>query len=179
MDKKRNIVLIGMPASGKSTIGVLLAKELGLDFVDLDIVIQTGEGKTLAEIIAQKGMQEFLKIEEKYLVNADYCGFVIAPGGSSVYSAKGMDSLRKTSIIIYFNLSLKFLKKRLSSLDARGVVRTPGQNIEDIYNERALLYEKYADIIFDCDFLTPDQIVSGLMTKMTNQGNIIQRRKNE
>ncbi len=167
MDKNKNIVLIGMPASGKSTIGVLLAKRTGLDFVDLDIVIQTGERKTLAEIIAEKDIQGFLKTEEEYLVKADYSGHVIAPGGSAVYSDKGIISLKKTSMIIYLQLSLKYLEERLSSLDARGVVRSPGQDIKALFNERRPLYEKYADIIVECDGLTPDQIVSKLMNRLS------------
>ncbi|MCK5098373.1 MAG: shikimate kinase, partial [Desulfobacteraceae bacterium] len=151
-----------MPASGKSTIGVLLAKEIGFDFVDLDIVIQTGEKKTLSEIITDIGIDGFLKMEETYLVKANYFRFVIAPGGSAVYSDKGIEHLSKQSIIIYLQLSLKDLEKRLLSLDARGVVRAPGQDIEGLFNERKPLYEKYADIKIECDSLTPDKIVSKL-----------------
>ncbi|MCK5312069.1 MAG: shikimate kinase [Desulfobacteraceae bacterium] len=157
-----------MPASGKSTIGVLLAKAIGFDFVDLDIVIQTGEKRTLSEIIADKGMEGFLKIEEHYLCNADYSMFVIAPGGSAVYSDKGIKHLSRQSITIYLQLSLKHLEERLLSLDARGVVRTPGQDIEGLFNERKVLYEKYADITIGCDSLTPDQIVSNLIKELPN-----------
>ena len=157
-----------MPASGKSTIGVLLAKAIGLDFVDLDIVIQTGEKRTLSEIIADKGMEGFLKIEEHYLCKADYSGFVVAPGGSAVYSDKGIKHLSRQSLIVYLQLSFKHLEERLLSLDARGVVRTPGQDIEGLFNERKVLYEKYADITIGCDSLTPDKIVSNLIKELPN-----------
>jgi shikimate kinase len=168
VDKNRNIVLIGMPASGKSTIGVLLAKAIGFGFVDLDIVIQTGEKKTLSEIIADIGMDGFVKIEETYLVKADYSRFVIAPGGSAVYSDKGIEYLSRQSIIIYLQLSLKYLEKRLLSLDSRGVVRAPGQGIKGLFYERKCLYEKYADITIECDSLTPDKIVSKLMIELSS-----------
>ena len=167
MDKNKNIVLIGMPASGKSTIVVLLAKKIGFDFVDIDIVIQTSEKKPLTEIIADKGMNGFLKTEEQYLVQADYFRFVIAPGGSAVYSEKGMQHLSKQSIIIYLKLSLNHLEERLLSLDARGVVRAPGQNIKELFNERKPLYEKFADITIKCDSLTPDKIVSKLIKELS------------
>jgi shikimate kinase len=179
VDKNKNIVLIGMPASGKSTIGVLLAKAIGFDFIDIDILIQTKEKKTLPEIIADKGMDGFLKTEEKYLVQASYSGFVIAPGGSSVYSSKGMQHLSKESIIIYLQLSLKYLEERLLSLDARGVVRTPGQGIKELFKERQLLYEKHADITIECDSLTPDQIVSELIKELSKSNKAINRKRNE
>ncbi len=178
MDKNKNIVLIGMPASGKSTIGVLLAKEIGFNFVDMDIVIQTKEEKTLSEIIAERGMHGFLKIEEKYLVLANYFRFVVATGGSAVYSEKGIKQLGRQSKIIYLQLSLKHLEERLLSLDARGVVREPGQDVKELFNERQPLYEKYADITIKCDSLTPDQIVSKLI-KVLSEKKIIQRKKNE
>jgi shikimate kinase len=157
-----------MPASGKSTIGVLLAKAIGFDFVDLDILIQTGEKKTLAEIISDKGMKEFLKIEENYLVKADFNKFVIAPGGSAVYSNKGIQHLKEHSIMIYLQLSLDYLEERLLSLDERGVVRKAGQSIAGLFNERKILYEKYADITINCDSLTPDQIVLKLIEELPN-----------
>jgi len=155
-----------MPASGKSTIGVLIAKRLGLDFVDTDIVIQTGEKKILAQILEDKGIKGFLKIEESYLVKSDYLKCVIAPGGSAVYSDKGMKHLKKSSIMVYLQLSLNFLEKRLLSLDARGVVRAPGQDIKSLFNERSLLYEKYADITLGCDSLSPDKIVSNFIKEI-------------
>ena len=157
-----------MPASGKSTIGELLAKKIGFDFVDLDIVIQTREGKTLAEIISDKGIEGFLKIEEDCLTQTDSFGFVIAPGGSAVYSEKGIKHLSKISIIIYLCLSLNYLEERLLSLDARGVIRPAGQDIEELFYERKLLYEEYADITIDCDSLTPDQIASQLIKELAN-----------
>lgn len=168
MNVNNNIVLIGMPASGKSTIGVILAKAIGFDFVDLDILIQTGENKTLAEIISDKGIKGFLKIEEDYLVKANFNKFVIAPGGSAVYSDKGIKHLSKQSIIVYLQLSLKYLEERLLSLDERGVVRKAGQSIAVLFNERKILYEQYADITINCDSLTPDQIVSQLIKELPN-----------
>ena len=160
MKKWDSIVLIGMPASGKSTVGVLLAKWLGLDFVDMDIIIQTGENKTLEKIISEVGVEGFLNVEETYLCNTDLEGFVVSTGGSAVYSEKAMKRAANSCLIVYLEQELKALQHRLSSLDSRGVVRMPGQDIESLYHERTPLYARYADITVRCNGLSPDQVVS-------------------
>ena len=131
--KKKNILMIGMPASGKSTIGVLLAKRLGYSFVDVDLVIQEKTGKLLKEIIAEEGDDGFLRVEEQANLDLDVEKSVIAPGGSVIYEAKAMEHYKETATIVY--LKLNYLKD--------------GMTLRDLYNERLPYYEKYADITLD------------------------------
>lgn len=160
LKSKRNLILIGMPGAGKSTIGVLLAKRMGTAFLDTDILIQTGEGFYLQELITSHGINGFRKIEETYLlgVPAD-CG-VVATGGSAVYSAKAMAHLKSLGPVVYLQIELEPLKARLGNLAERGVLRMPGQTIDMLYEERRPLYESYADIVVTTAGMTPDQVVS-------------------
>jgi len=166
-NNKTNIVLIGMPAVGKSTVGILLAKKIGFDFLDTDIIIQTSEGTTLSRIIDKTGVTEFLKTEEKYCLSINGTNKVIATGGSVVYSRKAMAHLGKNGRIIYLETDLKPLKKRLSALDSRGVIRGPGQNIDSLYFERVPLYRQFADITIACNGLTPDQVLTKISRNLT------------
>lgn len=143
---KSNITLIGMPASGKSTIGVLLAKRLGYSFVDVDIVIQEKTGKLLREIIAQEGIEGFLRVEEQVNAELKVRHSVIAPGGSVVYGNRAMAHLKEISQVVYLKLTYEELKRRLGDLMDRGVILKPGMTLEDLYRERCPLYERYADI---------------------------------
>lgn len=162
----RNPILIGMPAAGKSTVGVLLAKRLGVPFVDTDILIQTGEGCLLQEIIAEHGVAGFRAIEENHLLQVPPgCG-VVATGGSAVYSQKAMSHLASLGPVVYLRIGLATLKKRLGSLDERGVLRTPGQTIDRLYAERSPLYEKYADITVSTGDVTPDQVVRAVLERL-------------
>lgn len=146
-----NIILIGMPASGKSSLGILLAKELGYGFIDSDLVIQAREGRTLSEIIEAEGMEEFLRKEEK--INAELCAerCVIATGGSVVYGARAMEHLKKTGTVVYLKLSFPEIERRLSDLKGRGVAIKEGTTLEALYEERIPLYEKYADVTAELD----------------------------
>lgn len=157
---KQNLILIGMPGAGKSTIGVLLAKRRGTAFLDTDILIQTGEGYYLQDLISRHGISGFREIEEMYLlgVPAD-CG-VVATGGSAVYSAKAMAHLKSLGPVVYLQIELEPLKARLGNLAERGVLRMPGQTIDMLYEERCPLYEKYADIVVSTADMTPDQVVA-------------------
>lgn len=154
VEKRNNYTLIGMPGAGKSTIGVLLAKALGYEFIDTDLVIQQKEGKLLKEIIAEAGNDGFKEIEEN--VNADIWAeqAVIAPGGSAIYSNKAMNHFRDIGTVVYLKLSYPTVKKRLGNLKARGVVLEKGQTLYDLYCERTPLYEKYADITVELDNLS-------------------------
>ncbi len=143
---KSNITLIGMPASGKSTVGVLLAKRLGYSFVDVDIVIQEKTGKLLKEIIAEQGTDGFVRVEEQINRELDVCRSVIAPGGSVIYGESAMEHLKEISTIVYLKLSYQTVKRRLGDLTDRGVALKDGMTLRDLYNERVPLYEKYADI---------------------------------
>ena len=142
----RNIVLIGMPGVGKSCIGVVLAKALGMLFVDSDIVIQEKTGKTLSKLIAELGIDGFIALEDELNSGIDVENTVIATGGSAVFGERAMRHFKETGTVIYLSIDCDVLSSRLGDLDSRGVVRKKGQGLEDIYNERCALYERYADI---------------------------------
>ena len=138
-----------MPASGKSTVGVIVAKVMGMNFIDSDIVIQQRENDKLNELIEEYGIDDFLKREEQALLSINVDNTVIATGGSAIYSDAGMKHLSNNATIIYLKVSLDNLKDRLTDLKARGVVIRPGESIEQMYATRSVLYEKYADIIVE------------------------------
>ena len=146
---KTNVVLIGMPGSGKSTIGVVLAKLLRRQFVDMDIVIQEQEKKLLKEIIEEVGNEGFLEIENR--INAEFLAenTVIAPGGSVIYGDEAMKHLKEIATIVYLKLDYDILENRLGDLKSRGVVLKDGYTLKTLYEERVPLYEKYADIVID------------------------------
>ena len=146
---RKNIVFVGMPASGKSTVGVIVAKVMGMNFIDSDIVIQQSENAKLNELIEEYGIDDFLKREEQALLSINVDNTVIATGGSAIYSDAGMKHLSNNATIIYLKVSLDNLKDRLTDLKARGVVIRPGESIEQMYATRSVLYEKYADIIVE------------------------------
>ena len=146
---KENIVLIGMPGVGKSTIGVILAKELGFQFVDSDLLIQKQEKRLLKQIIEEEGIDGFIRIENQVNCSIAPQGAVVATGGSVVYGREAMEHFKKTGRIIYLKLSYESLKKRLGNLHGRGVIVREGQTLLDIYRERISLYEQYADLIID------------------------------
>lgn len=167
---KTNITLIGMPASGKSTVGVLLAKRLGYSFVDADIVIQEKTGKLLKEIIAEQGTDGFLKVEEEVNSELNVERSVIAPGGSVIYGPKAMEHLKEISVVVYLKLSYEDVKMRLGDLKDRGVALNDGMTLKDLYDERIPLYEKYADITIDETGKTAGVIVDELRTMMEDSG---------
>ena len=142
-----NIILIGMPTSGKSTVGVILAKLLGMDFVDTDLIIQKREKRKLSQIIEQDGLEGFLAIENKVCCDVDLQNMVIATGGSVVYGEEGMEHLKSIGRIIYLEIDYETLQTRLHHVKQRGVVLKPGQTIKELYDERVTLYKKYADIV--------------------------------
>lgn len=163
---KSNITLIGMPASGKSTIGVLLAKRLGYSFVDVDIVIQEETGKLLKEIIEEQGTEGFLKVEEEINSRLDVTRSVIAPGGSVIYGPAAMEHLKRISTVVYLKLDYPELEQRLGDLKDRGVALKNGMTLMDLYQERVPLYEKYADITVDEGRRGPGAVVDELRTLM-------------
>lgn len=147
---KSNIVLTGMPGAGKSTVGVVLAKRLGYRFVDSDLVIQERYGKLLHELIEENGVEGFWRIENEVNASLRLERSVIATGGSVIYGAEAMEHLRSIGSVVYLKLPLREVKERLGDLEARGVTLRPGQTVEDLYEERIPLYEKYAHIVVDC-----------------------------
>lgn len=144
-----NITLIGMPGVGKSTIGVVLAKVLGYQFLDSDLLIQKQEKRKLHQIIAQEGNDGFQAIENRVNASIEAKETVIATGGSVVYCQEAMEHLKSVGTVVYLKLSLNELSKRLGNLKGRGVVLKEGQTLADLYRERTPLYEKYADIVID------------------------------
>ncbi len=155
-----NIILIGMPASGKSTAGVLLAKAVGYGFIDSDLLIQNEQKALLCDIIAREGAEGFLRVEERVNASlwAERC--VIATGGSVVYSERAMAHLKSMGTVVYLRLGLASVEARLKNLFRRGVVmRRAGETVADLYAERVPLYEKYADVTVDCDGLDVESTV--------------------
>lgn len=146
---KTNLVLIGMPAVGKSTIGVILAKELGYRFLDSDLLIQEREGKLLCEILDQQGVTAFLKIEEEVNASIQAERTIIATGGSAVYGKKAMEHFQDIGRVIYLKIAFHEISERLGNIKGRGVVLREGQSLLDLYEERSRLYEAYADMIID------------------------------
>ena len=144
-----NVTLIGMPGSGKSTIGVILAKALGYQFLDTDLVIQKEEKRKLSQIIAEEGPEGFKRIENRVNAAIHVTDTVIAPGGSVIYCPEAMEHLKSIGQVVYLKLSLESLSKRLGNLRGRGVLLKEGQTLADLYEERVPLYEKYADIVVD------------------------------
>ncbi len=144
---KKNIVLIGMPACGKSVTGVLLAKILRKKFIDGDLVIQETTGKTLQQIIDEMGNDTFKEIERQVLCGLKAKNAVIATGGSAVYYPDAMSELGREGIIVYIKISIDQVKDRLNNITTRGVAMAPGQTLDSLYEERSELYEKYADVV--------------------------------
>lgn len=159
---KPNITMIGMPSSGKSTIGVLLAKRLGFSFVDVDIVIQEKEGRLLKEIIAEQGMDGFLEVEERINRELDVKLSVIAPGGSVIYGRGAMEHLKEISEVVYLKMSYGEMENRIGNVVDRGVALKPGFTLRDLYDERVPYYEEYADITIDEEGKTPGETVDEL-----------------
>ena len=162
----KNIILIGMPAVGKSTVGVILAKLLGYSFVDTDLVIQKSEGKLLKNIIAEKGIDGFIETENRILSKLDIVNSVISTGGSVIYGDEAMKNLSRNGIVIYLKLDYNKLKYRLHNIKNRGVVIREGQSLSSLYRERAPLYEKYADIIIDENGCSIEKTVNKIMDSL-------------
>ena len=170
--KKDNIILVGMPASGKSTMGVILAKILGYNFIDADIVIQEKEGRKLSEIIEQDGVEEFIAIENR--INSEIVAqkTVIATGGSVVYGKEAMDHYKNIGRIVYLKVSMDELTKRLSDVRQRGVVMREGQSLVALYNERSALYEQYADVTVDEKDLSLEEVLAEIIAELSRQKSI-------
>lgn len=164
--EKNNITLIGMPGAGKSTVGVLLAKRLGYSFVDVDIIIQEKEHRLLKEIIADEGMDGFLEVENRINAGVTAERSVIAPGGSVIYGKEAMEHLKEIGLVIYLRISYEDLKERLGDLQDRGVALKDGMTLRDLYDERVVYYEKYADITVDEGGKSAGQLVDEIRAMM-------------
>ena len=162
----KNIILIGMPSSGKSTVGVIIAKHLGKSFVDTDVILQTQQNRKLQDIINTDGIDKFLEIEENTILSLELSNTVIATGGSAVYSEKAMKHLKANGTVIYLDINMKTVTKRLKNIKTRGVVLSPGQTLEQIYQKRKPLYEKYADIIIESSENSIDETIEATIEKL-------------
>ncbi len=157
---EKNIILIGMPGVGKSTVGVVLAKKLGYSFVDADLVIQSWEEKLLHEIISERGVEGFWRLEEAVGESIEAQRTVIATGGSAVYGENAMAHYRQIGTVVYLHLPLEGIRERLGDLNERGVTLRDGQDLDGLYAERQPLYEKFADITVECEGLSIREIVA-------------------
>ncbi len=158
--EKNNIVLIGMPGAGKSTVGVVLAKRKGLGFMDSDLLLQEKHNKLLQELIEEYGVEGFWKLEEEVNASLMVQNTVIATGGSAVYRERAMRHLKEIGSVVYLKLSCVAIEERLGDLNERGVTLREGQTLRDLFWERTPLYEKYADIIIDCEGKNIREIVA-------------------
>ena len=164
-NKKTSVVLIGMPGAGKSTIGVLLAKKMALDFTDTDLLIQTSQGDALQEIVDNQGYLVLREIEEKVILAMNGERQVIATGGSAVYSSAAMKYLKKAAIAVFLDVNLTEIKKRVKDFDDRGFARREDQTFDDLFSERVPLYKKYADITIVCENKNQDEIAKEIADK--------------
>lgn len=158
-----NVVLIGMPGAGKSTVGVVLAKALAKNYIDTDIVIQQQEGNKLHEIIDNRGLEYFLKVEEMHIINLTIEDCVIATGGSVVYSSHAMEYLKSIATVIYLKLNYEEIERRLKDITTRGIAMEKGVSLRDLYIERIPLYEKYADTTIHCDGKKVEEIIEEIV----------------
>lgn len=158
-----NVILVGMPACGKSTIGVVLAKTMNKGFVDTDLLIQQREGKTLQNIINEHGNDYFHRIEESVLLDVDVNNYVIATGGSAIYFDCAMEHFKEHGKIVYIKVSLETILERLNNIKTRGVTLGKGQTIEDLYHQRVPLYEKHADLVIEAEDLHIEEIVEKII----------------
>ncbi len=163
---KTNITLIGMPGAGKSTIGIILAKDMAYGFIDTDILIQISQQKSLQDILNQSGYMELREIEEKELLKVNLQHHIIATGGSAVYSEAAMKHLAKSSVIVFLDLDLDQIRDRIHNFDTRGIARSDDQTIEDLFEERVRLYKKHADITINCRELHQDELALDIMKQV-------------
>lgn len=161
-----NIILIGMPGAGKSTLGVLLAKAMNYDFMDSDLVIQSKTGELLYKTIEREGIDYFLKLENDVLKGIDVKGTIIATGGSAIFGKEAMQHLKDSGKVIYLKLSCEEIERRVNNITTRGIVMKKGKTIADIYAERVPLYEKYADIAVDCESNTIEQCIEKIIKSL-------------
>ena len=159
----KNIIFIGMPASGKSTVGVVVAKRLGYDFIDTDLLIQKQENRLLKEIIADVGNEGFLAIENQVNREVEAEHAVISPGGSVIYCKEAMEHFKEIGTVVYLQVSFETIDARISCAKNRGVVLKEGQTLHDLYEERTPLYEQYADIRISEERMNVEQTVEKLM----------------
>lgn len=167
---RSNIVLVGMPGAGKSTVGVLLAKRTTRSFLDADLVVQSQQDRPLQRILDEEGYRRFREIEEETLLGLEVRRSVIATGGSAVYSPGAMAHLKRGAVVVFLDMDLATLEARLRDFDTRGIARAPGQSLADLYAERQPLYAEHADVEIDCRGRSQEEICSSIMAALNPEG---------
>ena len=163
---KSNIILIGMPGSGKSTVGVILAKMLAKRYIDTDILLQNIEKKSLQDIVDQEGPMVLRDIEQRVLLGIHCHNHIIATGGSAAYSEPAMRHLKQDGIMVFLHADLPTLEQRIHNYQTRGLAKRPDQSFQDLFEERLVLYEKYADITVESSLLTQDQVCDAIAEQL-------------
>ena len=166
---KSNVTLVGMPGAGKSTVGIILAKSLAYGFIDTDVLIQITQQKSLQEIINETDYLYLREVEEQAILKINIEKHIIATGGSAVYSERAMRHLQKISAIVFLKISYDVMLKRVHNFETRGIAKADHQTFQDLFIERQTLYEKYADIVFNCDDQDQEEIGMLLAEKICQQ----------
>ena len=178
LNNPSNIVLIGMPGSGKSTVGIILAKLTSFNFVDTDVLIQISQGRTLQDIVDTEGYMALREIEERILLKLDCFDHVIATGGSAVYSHVAMTHLKSNGVVVFLNVELPILESRIHDFATRGLAKRPDQSIEDLFEERFVLYTKYADVTIECKDFTQEEVCEDIISSIPPSWGSVRRHKN-
>lgn len=166
MKAKSNLVLIGMPGSGKSTVGVVLAKRTSHDFIDTDLAIQSVEHRSLQQIMDEEGYMKLREIEARVLQTLNLENHIISTGGSAVYSDEAMLHLKQNGTTIYLDVSLDTLRSRITDYETRGIAKRPEQSFDELFEERTRLYRKYADLIVKGDGMTQDEVCDHIIAEL-------------
>jgi shikimate kinase len=168
--QRSNVVLIGMPGAGKSTVGVILAKHTSRGFVDTDVLIQTSEQRPLQEIVDEQGHMALRAIEERILLGLNLTDHVIATGGSAAYSGEAMRHLKKNGVVVFLHVPFAEIEQRVRDFSTRGIARAPDQSFADLFEERYVLYKKYADITVDCRGLNQEEVSETIRRELGADG---------
>jgi len=158
-----NVVLIGMPGSGKSTVGIILAKQMSKDFIDTDVLIQSAQGRSLQEIVDTEGYMALRSIEEDILIGLHCRNHVIATGGSAVYSSPAMEHLAADGVLVFLDVDLETLMSRVHDYATRGLAKHPTQTLEELFAERFILYTRYADVTVNCQDMTHEEVCAAII----------------
>jgi shikimate kinase len=166
VEEKSNVVLIGMPGAGKSTVGIILAKLTSRDFIDTDVLIQISQGRFLQDIVDTEGYMALRRIEENILLGLHCHNHVIATGGSAVYSQGAMEHLKSNGIVVFLDVDLSTLESRVRDFDTRGLAKRPDQSFSDLFKERTLLYRKYTDVTVDCSGHSQEKVCAQIIKRV-------------